>query len=73
MPKGSGFTYPRASEASDQKAGSVLVHNLYTSNATAPNTQNTRINLTNTSSLYPVAVHLFFVDETSCSVADSYL
>jgi hypothetical protein len=39
----------------------------------SPDTQDTRINLTNVSSSDQVAVHLFFVDGASCSVADSYI
>ncbi len=50
----------------------MLIYNIYTSGATSGNTQNTRINITNTNSLLPAFVHLFFVAE-SCSVADSYL
>ncbi|MBP6822701.1 MAG: hypothetical protein KA368_14220, partial [Acidobacteria bacterium] len=36
-----GLAYPATSEASDQKAGSVLIYNTYTSGATSGNTQNT--------------------------------
>ncbi len=47
-PVGPGGILPATSEAADQKAGSVLVYNDYTSAATSANTQNTRINNTNT-------------------------
>ncbi len=67
---GPGAIYPATSEVSDQKAGSVLYYNLYTS-ATTPTLQNTRINLTNTNPTVGIAVHLFFVDGTTCSVADA--
>ncbi|MFN0084738.1 MAG: hypothetical protein ACKVX9_05070 [Blastocatellia bacterium] len=67
-----GLTYPAASDVSDQKAGSILVYNLYTSGATSGNAQNTRINITNTSSASSQLVHLFFVADT-CQVADSYI
>ena len=67
-----GAPYPASSEVSDQKAGSVLIYNLYTSGATSGNAQNTRINITNTSSASSALVHLFFVADT-CQVADSYL
>ncbi len=69
-----GLPYPATSEASDQKAGSVLIYNVYTSGATSGNTQNTRINITNTNSFISAFafVHLFFVAE-GCSIADSYI
>ncbi len=69
---GPGGIFPTTSEVSDQKAGSVLLYNVYTSGATSGNTQNTRINLTNTHPQLPAYVHLFFVAE-GCSIADSYL
>jgi len=69
-----GVAYPAASEASDQKAGSVLVYNVYTSGATSGNTENTRINITNTNSAIGANafVHLYFVS-AGCAVADSYI
>ncbi|MEP7336692.1 MAG: hypothetical protein ABI977_02925, partial [Acidobacteriota bacterium] len=70
-PVGPGSPFPTTSEVSDQKAGSVLVYNLYSSGSTNSNTQNTRINITNTNQSFPIAVHLFFVDGTSCSIADA--
>jgi subtilisin-like proprotein convertase family protein len=71
-PKGPGSPYPYNSEMGDQKAGSVLIYNIYTSGATSGNTQNTRINITNADPSRGAFVHLFFVAE-GCSVADSYL
>ncbi|MDX2034584.1 MAG: hypothetical protein SF339_28170 [Blastocatellia bacterium] len=67
-----GAAYPATSEVSDQKAGSILIYNLYTSGATSGNAQNTRINITNTSSASSQLVHLFFVADT-CQIADSYI
>jgi hypothetical protein len=68
-----GLTYPWASEVSDQKAGSVLVYPYYTSTPAAANNQNTRFNITNTSTTSAAFVHLFFVDGGSCSVSDRYI
>ncbi|MBS1787733.1 MAG: hypothetical protein JST85_08430 [Acidobacteria bacterium] len=67
-----GLAYPAASEASDQKAGSILFYNVYTSGATSGNTQNTRINITNTDPFFAQFVHLYFVAE-GCSIADSFI
>jgi hypothetical protein len=68
-----GNTYPPNSPVSDQKAGSVLMYNVYTSSISAPNSQNTRVNVTNTSSTGVANVHIFFVDGATCSIADSYI
>jgi hypothetical protein len=67
-----GLPYPAASEISDQKAGSVLFYVLYTSSTTAPNTTNTQISITNTSTSSAAFVHLFFVAQ-NCSVADRFM
>ncbi|MGE0882837.1 MAG: hypothetical protein AB7P14_04785 [Blastocatellales bacterium] len=67
-----GLQYPPTSEVSDQKAGSVLIYNIYSSGATSGNTENTRINITNTSSQRAAFVHLYFVSN-GCSIADSYI
>ena len=67
-----GLPYPQESEVSDQKAGSVLIYNFYSSSATASNTENTRINITNTNIYNAAFVHLFFV-ANSCTVADAYI
>lgn len=64
-----GAAYPAESEASDQKAGSILVYNYYSSDSANPNAKNTKINITNTSSTRSVIVHFFFVN-AACSVAD---
>ena len=68
-----GIPLPSSAASSDQKAGSLLVYNVYTSNITNFNSQNARISLTNSSDSVGVAVHLFFVDGATCSVADSYV
>jgi hypothetical protein len=61
------------SPISDQKGGSVLIWPIYTSSLNNPVVENTRINITNTDVTRGVFVHLFFVDGSNCSVADSYL
>jgi len=66
-----GVLYPATSEASDQKAGSLLFYNIYTSSASGT-TENTRINITNTSTTQAAFVHLFFVAR-ECGVADSFI
>ena len=68
-----GISFPATSEISDQKAGSVLIYTVYSSSAANANAENTRINLTNTSTTSSAFVHLFFVDGNSCSVADAFV
>jgi len=68
-----GLPYPVNSEVSDQKAGSILFYNTYTSSASAPSQENTRINITNTSTTDGALVHLFFVEGTTCSIADTFI
>jgi len=64
-----GTIYPQTSEASDQKAGSLLVYTLYQSDASNVAGQDTKINITNTNESNPIIVHFFFV-ASGCSVAD---
>ena len=68
-----GLPFPSTSEMSDQKAGSLLVYNYFSSSACCALQENSRINITNTNPYEGVTIHLFFVDGTSCSVADSFL
>ena len=68
---GPGSLPSATSPVSDQKAGSILIYNIYTS-STDPTKQNTRINLTNTNMSRDIQVHLYFV-AGGCAVADSYV
>lgn len=56
----------------DQRTGSVLAFPIYTSNASSPQSQNTRISITNAEPARAVFVHLFFVNQ-ACNVADSFV
>ena len=58
--------------SSDQKQGSLLFYNTYTSSI-GDASQNTRINITNTNHTSSVNVHLFFVRSFDCSIADTYV
>lgn len=70
---------PPASPVSDQKAGSILIFNLYTSSSVDPAGENTRINITNTSlntgssNAGSVTVHFFFISGDTCEVSDGFL
>ena len=44
-----GQPFPADSQISSQKAGSILIYNIYTSSTTSPAAENTRISITNTS------------------------
>ncbi len=57
---------------SENKLGSVLFFNIYTSDATSSQV-NTRINITNVNSVQNIVVHIFFIDSVTCNIADSFL
>ena len=62
-----------AQDPNDIKTGSVLFYNHYTSNGSDASLEDTQINITNTHPTSSVTVHLFFVDGSSCNVADSFI
>ena len=64
---------PVNSVMSDIKPGSVLFFPKYTSNPSSPQSGDTQINITNTSATTGVALHLFAIDGSTCSVADSFV
>lgn len=68
-----GLALPNNSEINDQKAGSVLIYNLYTSNALTPEMENTRITITNNNPLSAAFIHIFLVDGASGSPADTFI
>jgi hypothetical protein len=70
---GAGAPYPASAEISDQKAGSVLFFNYFTSTPSAPNNSNTRFSITNTNENDGVFVHLFFVEGSSCGISDRFV
>src|SRR5688572_21541652 len=68
-----GVPYPPGTPISDQKPGSILIYNVYTSSPSGAASHNTKINITNTSSTQSTLVHLFFIDGATCSPADSMI
>lgn len=57
----------------DQKPGSVLFFNRYTSNASNSNRENSTLNLTNTSPAATVYVRLFLVTAATCQTSEIQL
>lgn len=62
-----------SSHLSDMKPGSVLFYNRYSSNPSNPQMGDTQINITNVSQNQGATVHLFLVDGSSCTIADSFV
>lgn len=61
------------SSLSDLKPSSVLFFNKYVSNPSAPQQQDTQINVTNVNPDQGINIHMFMVDGSTCSIADFYL
>jgi uncharacterized repeat protein (TIGR01451 family) len=72
---GPGLLMPEQinSAGSDQRPGSILLFPFYISDPSSGNSQNTRISITNIDVARPAFIHLFFIDGSTCSVADNYL
>jgi uncharacterized repeat protein (TIGR01451 family) len=68
-----GGIIPGTTPVEGQKPGSVLIFPVYSSDALDPNRENTRISLTNVDPYNAVCMHLFFIDGSTCSVADSII
>jgi hypothetical protein len=67
-----GIPFSTDGVVNDQKPGSILIYNVYTSSSTSPATENSRISITNASPR-AIGIHLFFVDGNTCSPADSVI
>lgn len=67
------ISIPRETESGDDRPGSILIFPFYSSTASAPAGENTRISLTNISASSSVSVHLFFISDESSSVADVFM
>jgi len=63
----------KAQTANDQKPGSLLFYNIYTSSSTNAAAVNTLISITNTATDAGIAIHFYFVDALTCQVADAIL
>ncbi len=62
-----------AQNTNDQKAGSVLFYNIYTSRTVNTAGVDTRLSITNTSPNTGINIHFYFVDAFTCHVADAVM
>ena len=62
-----------AAAVGDQKPGSVLFFNRYSSNASNPSRENSTINITNTNATTATKVRLFLVSGTTCQTTEIQL
>ncbi|MBS1788862.1 MAG: hypothetical protein JST85_14125 [Acidobacteria bacterium] len=62
-----------AAAVGDQKPGSVLFFNRYTSNASNPSRENSTINITNTNATTATKVRLFLVSGSTCQTTEIQL
>ncbi|NDD64360.1 MAG: hypothetical protein EBZ36_10325, partial [Acidobacteria bacterium] len=69
-PPGPGDVIAGVMTVNGQYPGSVLIYNIYTSGVNTGQ-QDTRMELTNSNPVRSAYVHLFFVDGSSCTVADT--
>jgi hypothetical protein len=60
-------------QINDLEPSSILFFNKYLSNPSAPQLQDTQINITNVNPNEGINIHMFMVDGSTCSVADFYL
>lgn len=74
---GPGACIPSSSPPNAQKPGSILLGGVFASAASGGGggdpQNNTSVSLTNSHPTLGVVVHLFFVDGSTCSVADAFL
>jgi hypothetical protein len=68
-----GTAVPANSEASDQRLGSILVFNFFTSSASTGAIEDTELNLTNTNESQAVSVRLFTINGATGAVTNRAL
>ncbi len=66
-------TFPDITTISDQKPGSVLIFNYYTSNPSNRDREDTQIHITNTHLQKAGSVAIYFIDSVAGAVSDGYI